>query len=459
MSEPQQNNGLTFCKGHILFDKGYAVDTFHCGKIPMISNSNFEKEIVKMSVDGESLELHRVNHGKLMVKSKVRVKDMHDLSIVYTPGVAAPSMEISGDAQKVWVYTNKGNTVLVVSDGSAVLGLGNIGSNAAIPVMEGKAVLFKEFANIDAFPICLNTHKPDEIVETIVRIAPVFGGINLEDIMAPECFFIEDRLKKLLDIPVFHDDQHGAAVVVTAGLMNALKIVGKRFEDIKIVSNGIGAAGTAIARMLMRCGVKNLVLCDKRGALSEDTPETALTETHHMMSRLTNPYREKGTLEDVIKGADVFIGTSVGNIVTEEMVSSMAKDAIVFAMANPTPEINPEKAKRMGARIVGTGRSDYPNQVNNCLGFPGIFRGALDVRASTINEEMKMSAARAIANSVPEDKLDEGHILPYPFEMNVVKNVAIAVAKAAVRTGVSRLKLSDAEIEKHIENNLGRNRK
>ena len=412
-----------------------------------------------MDIYEESLELHRVNHGKLIVKSKVSVKDMHDLSIVYTPGVAAPSMEISGDTQKVWIYTNKGNTVLVVSDGSAVLGLGSVGPNAAIPVMEGKAVLFKEFANIDAFPICLNTHKSDEIVETIVRIAPIFGGINLEDIKAPECFFIEDRLKELLDIPVFHDDQHGAAVVVTAGLINALKIVGKKFEDIKVVSNGIGAAGTAIARMLMRCGVKNLVLCDKRGALSVDTPETALTETHHLMSRLTNPYKEKGMLADVIKGADVFIGTSVGNIVTEEMVLSMAKDAIVFALANPTPEITPEKAKKMGARIVGTGRSDYPNQVNNCLGFPGIFRGALDVRASTINEEMKMSAARAIANSMPEDELDEEHILPSPFEPNVAKNVAISVAKTAVKTGVARLRFSDAEIEKYIEVNLERNKK
>ncbi len=410
---------------------------------------------MKMSIDEESLELHRENHGKLMVKSKMKVKDMHDLSLVYTPGVAAPTKEISEDERKVWDYTNKGNSVLVVSDGSAVLGLGNVGPIAAIPVMEGKAVLFKEFANIDAFPICLNTQKTDEIVETIVNIAPVFGGVNLEDINAPKCFDIENRLKRSLDIPVFHDDQHGAAVVVTAGLMNALKLVGKKMEEIKVVSNGIGAAGTAIARMLLRCGVQNLILCDKKGALSVDTPETALNDIHRTMAELTNPNREKGKLENVIKGADVFIGTSVGNIVTEEMISSMAKDAIVFAIANPIPEISPEKAKQAGARIVGTGRADYPNQVNNCLGFPGIFRGALDVRASTINEEMKMSAAKAIADSIPENELSETHILPYPFEPDVVRNVAIAVAKTAVRTGVTRSKLTDDEIEVRIDESLG----
>lgn len=385
----------------------------------------------------KSLELHEENKGKISVVSKVKVETREDLSLAYTPGVAEPCRKINEDEENVYKYTSKGNIVAVVTDGSAVLGLGNIGPKAGLPVMEGKAVLFKEFANVDAFPICLDTQDVDEIVNVVKLIAPGFGGINLEDIGAPRCFEVEEKLKKILDIPVFHDDQHGTAIVVMAGLINALKIVEKKLEDIKVVVNGAGAAGTAIAKLLISSGVKNLIAVDKVGILYRgmekiDDAKTALAE-------ISNPDNIQGSLADALVGADVFIGVSAPGILKAEMVKTMNKDSIVFAMANPTPEIMPDVAKAAGVRVIGTGRSDFPNQINNVLAFPGIFRGALDVRAKEINEEMKIAAAYAIAESISSEELNEDNVIPSALDRKIAANVAESIAKVARETGVARL--------------------
>lgn len=384
-----------------------------------------------------ALKVHEENKGKISVCSKVKVEDKDDLSIAYTPGVAAPCVEISKDESLAYKYTSKGNMVGVISDGTAVLGLGDIGASASIPVMEGKAILFKEFANVDAFPICLNTKDVDEIVRTVKLMEPVFGGINLEDISAPRCFEIEEKLKKELNIPVFHDDQHGTAIVLSAAIINALKLIDKKLEDLKIVINGPGAAGIAIAKMLLSMGVKNIILCGLNGALEENMDD--LNWAQREMLKVTNINNEKGLLKDVIKHKDVFIGVSGPNCVTKDMVASMNEKSIILAMANPTPEIMPDLAKEGGAYIVGTGRSDFPNQVNNVLAFPGIFRGALDVRASEINEEMKIAAANAIADSIKEEDLNPNNILPKAFDREVAKNVAEAIKKAAIDSGVARI--------------------
>ncbi|MBQ1794010.1 MAG: NAD-dependent malic enzyme [Peptostreptococcaceae bacterium] len=384
-----------------------------------------------------ALEIHEQNKGKITVQSKVKVENKDDLSIAYTPGVAAPCVEISKDEDLVYKYTSKGNMVAVVSDGTAVLGLGDIGASASIPVMEGKAILFKDFADVDAFPICLKTKEVDEIVNTVKLLEPVFGGINLEDISAPRCFEIENKLKEELNIPVFHDDQHGTAIVVAAAIINSLKLIDKKIEELEVVLNGPGAAGIAITKILLSMGVKNVVLCGLNGALEESMED--LNWAQKEMLEVTNIHNEKGLLADVIKNKDVFIGVSGPNCVTKEMVASMADKAIILAMANPTPEIMPDLAKEAGAYIVGTGRSDFPNQVNNVLAFPGIFRGALDVRAKEINEEMKIAAAHAIANSIKEEDLNTENILPKAFDRSVAINVAEAVKEAARRTNVARI--------------------
>lgn len=383
-----------------------------------------------------SLKMHEENHGKVEVVSKVSVKNREDLSTAYTPGVAEPCRRIRDNKEDVYKYTCKANTVAVVSDGTAVLGLGDIGPEAAIPVMEGKAILFKEFAGVDAFPICLNTKDVDEIVETVKRIAPVFGGINLEDISAPRCFEIEQRLKDELDIPVFHDDQHGTAIVVSAGLINALKLVNKPFEEANIVINGAGSAGISICKLLLQLGIGNAVLVDKNGALCPG--EDWMNPAQEKMAEITNKNRERGSLAEVIKNKDVFIGVSAPNVVNAEMVQSMASDPIVFAMANPTPEIMPEEAKKGGVRVMATGRSDYPNQINNVLVFPGIFRGALDVKATGITEEMKIAAAKAIAAIVSDEELNEEYIIPGAFDERVAKAVAKAVADEAIKLGITK---------------------
>ena len=390
-----------------------------------------------MTIYEESLKYHEELKGKLEIISRCQINNAHDLSLAYTPGVAQPCLEISKDPAKAYLYTRKWNTIAIVSDGTAVLGLGDIGPLAALPVMEGKAVLFKIFGDVDAFPIVLDTKDVDEIVNTVVRIAPSFGGINLEDIAAPRCFEVERRLKEILDIPVFHDDQHGTAIVVLAGLINALKITGKRLEAVKVVINGAGSAGTAITKLLLSTGAKNIVVCDKNGAIYRGCE--GLNVAMEELASITNPNNEKGLLSEVILNGDVFIGVSVPNALSKEMVSKMAKDSIIFAMANPTPEIFPEDAKAAGARIVGTGRSDFPNQVNNVLAFPGIFRGALDVRASDITEEMKIAAAMAIANSISEEALNEDYIIPKSFDKEVQNKVAEAVRVAAIKSGVARL--------------------
>lgn len=384
-----------------------------------------------------ALEMHKKHQGKISVESKVEVANKDDLSTAYTPGVAEPCREIHKDINKVYDYTSKGNLVAVVSDGSAVLGLGDIGPEASIPVMEGKAVLFKKFANVDAFPICLKTKDVDEIVRTVQLLEPVFGGINLEDIAAPRCFEIEKRLKATMDIPVFHDDQHGTAIVVVAGLINALKLKKKRFDEVEAVINGAGSAGIAITKLLLSVGIKNVVLCDRAGTIHDDLEN--MNDAKKAISEVTNIHHESGLLKDIIKGKDIFIGVSAPNVVTREMIASMNDQPVVFAMANPTPEIFPEEAFAGGAYIVGTGRSDYANQVNNVLAFPGIFRGALDVRASDINEAMKLAAAYAIADTLEADELNESLIIPRAFDLRVGKNVASAVAKAARLSGVARL--------------------
>ena len=383
-----------------------------------------------------SLKMDEEHKGKVEVVSKVAVKNRDDLSTAYTPGVAEPCRKIRDNKADVYKYTCKGNMVAVVSDGTAVLGLGDIGPEAAIPVMEGKSILFKEFGGVDAFPICLDTKDVDEIVETVKRIAPVFGGINLEDISAPRCFEIEKRLKEELDIPVFHDDQHGTAIVVSAGLINALKLVGKPFDEANVVINGAGSAGISICKLLLQLGIGNVVLVDRQGALcpGQDWMNPAQAE----MAEITNKDRQTGSLAEIMKGKDVFVGVSAPNIVTAEMVASMAADPIVFAMANPTPEIMPEEAAKGGVRVMATGRSDYPNQINNVLVFPGIFRGALDAKATGITEEMKMAAAKAIASIVTDDELKEDYIIPGAFDERVAKVVAKAVADEAIKLGITK---------------------
>lgn len=382
-----------------------------------------------MDYNKAAIELHKELRGKIEVCSRAETNDKDQLSIAYTPGVAEPCREIAKDIRKVYDYTRKGNLVAVVTDGSAVLGLGDIGPEAGMPVMEGKCVLFKNFADIDAFPICLDTNDVDEIVNTIKNIAPTFGGINLEDISAPRCFEIERRLQDELDIPVFHDDQHGTAIVVAAGIINALRVVDKNIDDVSIIINGAGSAGIAICKMLINIGATNIILVDKNGAIYEGMDD--LNAEQEVMSKITNRESKSGKLSDVMHDADIFIGVSAPNIVSPEMVESMADDSIVFAMANPTPEIMPDLAKNAGARVVGTGRSDFPNQINNVIAFPGIFRGALDAMASGISEEMKIAACKAIASLISDDELSEEYIIPKAFDPRVVHAVAEAVAKAS----------------------------
>ena len=392
--------------------------------------------MAEKTVYEKSLDLHAANQGKIKVASKVVVENKADLSLAYSPGVAEPCRKIHANPADVYKYTAKGNLVAVVSDGTAVLGLGDIGPLAAMPVMEGKAILFKEFADVDAFPICLDTKDTEEIIETVKRIAPCFGGINLEDISAPRCFEIETRLKKELDIPVFHDDQHGTAIVVCAGLLNALKVVGKKFEDVNIVINGAGSAGISICKLILQFGVKDVVLVDKNGALCPG--EEWMNPAQKAMAEVTNKNKQRGPLTEIIKDKDIFIGVSAPNVVTADMVKTMANDAIVFAMANPTPEIMPEVAKEGGARVVATGRSDYPNQINNVLVFPGIFKGALDVRATDITEEMKLAASKAIASLVSEEELTEEYIIPSAFDKRVAKVVAEEVGRVARELGITK---------------------
>ena len=391
--------------------------------------------MAEKTVYERSLDLHAEKVGKIEVNSKVVVENKDQLSLAYSPGVAEPCREIHKDPVNVFKYTSKGNLVAVVSDGTAVLGLGDIGPLAAMPVMEGKAILFKNFANVDAFPICLDTKDVDEIVETVKRIAPCFGGINLEDISAPRCFEIERRLKEELDIPVFHDDQHGTAIVVCAGLINALKCVGKKPEEIKVVINGAGSAGISICKLLLQFGIGDAVLVDRQGALCPG--EEWMNPAQAAMAEVTNKDKQTGPLTEIIKGKDVFIGVSAPNLVTAEMVGTMAKDPIVFAMANPTPEIMPDVAKAGGAAIVATGRSDFPNQINNVLAFPGIFRGALDCRAKDINDEMNIAAAKAIASLVSDEELKADYIIPAPFDARVAPTVAKAVKEASIKSGVN----------------------
>ncbi|RFU67728.1 NADP-dependent malic enzyme [Bacillus sp. V59.32b] len=399
-----------------------------------------------MSLREEALHMHRMNSGKLETVSKVPVRNAEDLSLAYSPGVAEPCKEIYDKPETVYDYTMKGNTVAVVSDGTAVLGLGNIGPEAALPVMEGKAVLFKSFAGVDAFPICLKTTDVEKIIETVKLLEPTFGGINLEDIAAPNCFVIEERLKKETNIPVFHDDQHGTAIVTVAGLVNALRIVGKSMSEIKVVASGAGAAGIAIIKLLYNYGVRDIIMCDSKGAIFEGRTY-GMNEIKDQIAKVTNRDNLEGSLKDVIKRADVFVGVSVAGALTKEMVASMNVDPIIFAMANPDPEIMPEDAKAAGAKVVGTGRSDFPNQVNNVLAFPGIFRGALDVRATHINEKMKVAAVKAIARLITEDELHADYVIPAPFDERVAPEVAAAVAKAAMETGVARLKVDPEDVK------------
>lgn len=390
-----------------------------------------------MDIRKESLKKHYEWNGKIEVISRVSISNSEDLSLAYTPGVAEPCLEIQKDYEKSFELTRRNNLVAVITDGTAVLGLGDIGPEAGMPVMEGKCALFKEFADVDAFPICVRSKDVDEIVNTIYLISGSFGGINLEDIAAPRCFEIEKKLKEKCDIPVFHDDQHGTAVIVAAGLLNALKIVGKNIESANIVVNGAGSAGIAITKHLFNMGAKNITLCDINGIICEG--DNSLSDVHKYMSTITNREKKTGTLADAMKGADVFIGVSAPNIVNSEMVKSMAEKPVIFSMANPTPEIMPDVAKKAGAAVVGTGRSDFPNQINNVLAFPGIFRGALDCRASEINEEMKVAASYAIASLVGDDELNPDYILPQAFDKRIGKAVAEAVKEAAVKTGVARI--------------------
>ena len=391
-----------------------------------------------MDYASESLRLHYKWQGKLDIVNKVPVECREDLSLAYTPGVAQPCIEINKNVDLSYELTGRGNTIAVVTDGTAVLGLGDIGPEAGMPVMEGKCVLFKAFGGVNAIPLCIRSKDVDDIVKTVTLLAGSFGGINLEDISAPRCFEIEKRLKETCDIPIFHDDQHGTAVVVLAAMLNALKVVGKRIEDIKVVTSGAGAAGIAVIKLLQAMGLKNVILCDSKGAIYKG--REGLNPYKREMAEISNSNMEKGTLGEVIKGADVFIGVSVPGTVTEAMVRSMAKDPILFPMANPIPEIMPDEARRGGAAVIGTGRSDFPNQINNVVAFPGIFRGALDVRASDINDAMKIAAAKAIASLVSDDELAPDYILPQAFDTRVRGAVASAVAEAAIKSGVARIK-------------------
>ncbi len=400
---------------------------------------------MKVNLRDEALHMHKVNKGKLETVAKVPVRNAKDLSLAYSPGVAEPCKEIHDRKELVYDYTMKGNMVAVVSDGSAVLGLGNIGPEAALPVMEGKAVLFKSFAGVDSFPICLDTHDVEEIVRTVKLMEPTFGGVNLEDIAAPNCFIIEERLKKETNIPIFHDDQHGTAIVTVAGLINALKLVGKSFSEIKVVANGAGAAGIAIIKLLYNFGVRDMVMCDSRGAIFEGRPY-GMNQVKDTVAKFTNLDKKEGSLEEMLEEADVFIGVSVGGALTAEMVKKMNSDPIIFAMANPDPEIMPQEAKAAGAKVIGTGRSDFPNQVNNVLAFPGIFRGALDVRATRINEKMKVAAAEAIASLITDEELNEDYVIPRPFDARVAPLVASSVAKAAMESGVARIQVDPEEV-------------
>ncbi|WP_050181132.1 NAD(P)-dependent malic enzyme [Domibacillus robiginosus] len=398
-----------------------------------------------MSNREEALQMHKENQGKLSTGIKTVVQNAKDLSLAYSPGVAEPCKEIYEKPETVYDYTMKGNMVAVVSNGTAVLGLGNIGPEASLPVMEGKAVLFKSFAGVDAFPICLNSSDPEKIIEAVKLMEPTFGGVNLEDIAAPNCFIIEERLKKETNIPVFHDDQHGTAIVTAAGLINALKLTGRTMADIKVVANGAGAAGIAIIKLLKGYGVQDIIMCDSRGAIYEGRPD-GMNPVKDEVAKFTNREKKAGSLADVIEGADVFIGVSVAGALTKEMIETMNDEPIIFAMANPTPEIMPEEAKAAGAKVIGTGRSDFPNQVNNVLAFPGIFRGALDVRATHINEKMKQAAVEAIASLVDEKDLHADYVIPGPFDPRVAPAVAAAVAKAGMETGVARLKVDPENV-------------
>ena len=391
-----------------------------------------------MSLRDDALKLHKDNKGKISTVGKVPVNNAAALSLAYTPGVAEPCKEIAKDKTLAYDYTIKANMVAVVSDGTAVLGLGDIGPEAGLPVMEGKAVLFKDFGGVDAFPICVDTKDPDEIVKLVQQLAPTFGGINLEDISAPRCFEIERRLKETLDIPVFHDDQHGTAIIVLAALMNALRLTGRKMEDQVVVINGTGAAGTAIGKLILSYGVKDMLFLDTKGIIYEGRKE-GMNWAKEEIAKMSNKNKKSGDLAEALKGADVFIGVSKANCVTEEMVKSMNKDPFIFAMANPVPEIMPDVAKAAGARVVGTGRSDFPNQVNNVLAFPGIFRGAFDVRASAITENMKIAAAKALSELIADDELTEDYIIPKAFDERVRPAVAKAVAEAAIADGVNRI--------------------
>lgn len=390
-----------------------------------------------MDIREEAINLHRKNKGKIELASKIPLNTRNDLSLVYTPGVAEPCKDIKNNPDLIYEYTNKGNMIAVVTDGSAVLGLGNIGSRAGMPVMEGKAILFKELGDVDAFPICLESQETEDIIFAIKQIAPSFGGINLEDIAAPKCFEVEKRLKEELDIPVFHDDQHGTAIVVLSAIINSLKVVEKDLENVKIVINGSGAAGIAIAKLLIKAGAKDIIICDRKGILDFDNE--LLEKSKREISAMTNPRRIVGSLKHALIDSDIFIGVSAPNVLNVEDIKKMSKDSIILAMANPIPEIWPKDAKEGGARIIGTGRSDFPNQVNNVLVFPGIFKGALNVRAKDINEDMKIAAAYTIANLVPEGMLNEENILPDVLDKNVGIEVAKAVAKAAINSGISRI--------------------
>lgn len=398
-----------------------------------------------MSLRDEALEMHKRNQGKLEVKPNVKVTNKEELSLAYSPGVAEPCKDIYEDKRKVYDYTIKGNTVAVITDGTAVLGLGNIGPEASIPVMEGKAVLFKSFAGINGVPIALNTTDTEEIIKTVKLLEPNYGGINLEDISAPRCFEIEERLKKETNIPVFHDDQHGTAIVTMAGLVNALRVINKDIAKIKVVLNGAGAAGIAIVKLLYAYGVRNMVMCDSRGAIFEGR-SYGMNPTKDVVAKWTNKDKIEGSLEEVVKDADVFIGVSVANALSQDMVKSMADNPIIFAMANPNPEIIPDDAKAAGARVVGTGRSDYPNQINNVLAFPGIFRGALEVEATHINEEMKKAAVEAIADLIDNSELNEDYCIPGPFDKRVAPSVARNVAKAAMESGVARIEVDPQDV-------------
>lgn len=389
-----------------------------------------------MTLNEEALKMHEESKGKISVESKVKVENARDLSLAYSPGVAAPCLEIQKNYDKIFDYTSKSNLVAVVTNGTAVLGLGNIGAGAGMPVMEGKAVLFKSFAGVDAFPICLNTSDPDKIIEIVKIMEPTFGGINLEDIKAPECFYIENKLKEICNIPVFHDDQHGTAIVTAAGVLNSLKLLNKNVKEVKVAINGAGAAAISVCKLLIAIGIEDIALCDSKGVIYEG--RESLRESSLEIAKITNKKHIKGSLKDIVKDSDIFIGLSVGNVLTGEMVRTMKKNPIIFAMANPTPEIDPKVAIEAGAAIVGTGRSDYPNQINNVLAFPGIFRGALDVRATKITEEMKLAAAKAIAELISDEELKVDYIIPSPFDKRVAPKVAEYVAKIAIETGIAK---------------------